>query len=77
MNVAHIVLVEDNPGDVLLIEMALKANCIPYELTRFESGQDAVDALCAPCAVTHPFHPDAILLDLNTPKSDGFEVLKH
>ena len=27
-------------------------------------------------AKAHAFHPDAILLDLNTPKSDGFEVLR-
>jgi two-component system, chemotaxis family, response regulator Rcp1 len=76
MKAAQIVLIEDNSADVLLVELALKENGIPYELTRFKNGQEAVDYLCAvgPTA-TDAFHPDAILVDLKTPKSDGFEVL--
>jgi CheY-like chemotaxis protein len=73
MNVARIVVIEDNPADVQLIEMALRENAIPYAMTRFETGEDALDALCSPGASTIPI--DAILLDLNTPKSDGFNVL--
>lgn len=76
MNAAQIVLIEDNPGDVLLVEMALKENGIPYELTRFKNGCEALASLCAPeMTATNAFHPDAILLDLNTPRSDGFDVL--
>lgn len=76
MKTAEIVLIEDNPGDVYLVELALHANQVPYHLTRFETGEDALGALCTPeGAPAHDFHPDAILLDLNTPKSDGFEVL--
>lgn len=74
MNAAQIVLIEDNSADVLLVEMALKENGITYEMTRFKNGQEALASLCAPERTT--FHPDAILLDLNTPKSDGFEVLR-
>jgi CheY-like chemotaxis protein len=73
---AQIVLIEDNSADVFLVELALKENGIAYELTRFKNGQEAVDSLCAPGpAATDAFAPDAILLDLNTPKSDGFHVL--
>ena len=44
--------------------------------SRFETGEDALGALCTPEGdPRHDFHPDAILLDLNTPRSDGFEVL--
>lgn len=76
MKTAEIVLIEDNPGDVFLVELALQAHQVPYHLTRFETGEDAVGALCATQAGNgREFHPDAILLDLNTPKSDGFEVL--
>jgi CheY-like chemotaxis protein len=76
MNAAQIVLIEDNSADVLLVEMALKENGIPYEMTRFKNGQEALASLCAPeRTATNALHPDAILLDLNTPKSDGFEVL--
>ena len=73
MNPTRIVLVEDNPGDVLLFEMALKENGIPCELTLFDNGTEALRALNAPEATA--FVPDAILLDLNTPRSDGFHVL--
>ena len=74
MNPAQIVLIEDNPGDVFLFEMALKHNGIPCQLTRFDNGADALLALCAQ-EETNAFVPDAILLDLNTPRSDGFQVL--
>ena len=74
MNPVQIVLIEDNPGDVFLFEMALKENDIPCELTRFNNGAEALLALCAP-ETANAFVPDAILLDLNTPRSDGFQVL--
>jgi chemotaxis family two-component system response regulator Rcp1 len=74
MNVAKIVLIEDNPGDVFLFELALKENGIPCELTRFDNGAEALLGLCAP-EEANAFVPDAILLDLNTPRSDGFQVL--
>jgi CheY-like chemotaxis protein len=73
MKPARIVLVEDNPGDVLLFEMALKENGIPCELTLFHNGTEALRALSALEGTA--LVPDAILLDLNTPRSDGFQVL--
>jgi chemotaxis family two-component system response regulator Rcp1 len=76
MKAAQIVLIEDNSADVFLVELALKENGIVCELTRFKNGEDAADSLCAdgPAAID-AFLPDAILLDLNTPRSDGFQVL--
>lgn len=74
MNPVQIVLIEDNPGDVYLFEMALKDNGIACQLTRFDNGDDALLALCAQ-EEAKAFVPDAILLDLNTPRSDGFQVL--
>lgn len=74
MNPAHIVLIEDNPGDILLFEMALKENNIPYKLTQFDSSLETLRVLCE-SATADPLVPDAILLDLNTPRSDGFHVL--
>ena len=74
MNPAQIVLIEDNPGDVFLFEMALEENGIPCHLTRFDTGADALLALCS-LPESNAFVPDAIFLDLNTPRSDGFEVL--
>ena len=74
MNPAHIVLIEDNPADVLLIELALKENGIPCQITQFTSGEEALRVLCGSDGADI-LHPDAILLDLNTPRSDGFQVL--
>jgi CheY-like chemotaxis protein len=75
VNTSHIVLIEDNPADVLLVEKALEAN-VTYEMTQFNNGVDALQVLCAPAeTAANTFVPDAILLDLNTPKSDGFNVL--
>lgn len=76
MSDCQIVLIEDNPADVLLVEMALKQNGVICEMTKFNSGQEALKVLCpAEGARANAFVPDAILLDLNTPKSDGFNVL--
>lgn len=74
MNAIRIVLIEDNPGDVYLVELALTETGLPCELIRFANGVEALSVLC-PEDEALAFVPDAILLDLNTPKSDGFEVL--
>jgi len=76
MKAAQIVLIEDNPADVFLVELALQESGVTYELTKFKSGHEALRDLCSPEGTeASAFVPDAILLDLNTPKSDGFEVL--
>jgi len=51
MTPARIVLIEDNPADVLLFELALKESGIVYELTRYANGEDAVRSLCDPDAL--------------------------
>ncbi len=73
MSLAQIMLVEDNPADVYLIKLALKEKGIPFELTHFTNGSDALTSLSAP--LEDAVIPDVILLDLNLPKTDGFELL--
>jgi CheY-like chemotaxis protein len=68
----RIVLVEDDPADVYLLEKALSARHIAYELTRFEDGEEAVKALGKQGGPV----PDLILVDLNLPRKDGFDVLR-
>ena len=72
----QIVVIEDNPADVFLVQLALESNDVACEMTTFENGQEALKVLC-PAGETgsNALVPDAILLDLNTPKSDGFDVL--
>src|SRR5258708_1942404 len=74
MKPAQIVLIEDNPADILLIELALNENGVTHQLTKFKNGEEGMRVLCAP-PQEGDFVPDAILLDLNTPRSDGFAVL--
>jgi CheY-like chemotaxis protein len=72
----QIVVIEDNPADVFLIRLALEENGVPCEMTLFNNGEEALRVLCPPEGGEESvFVPDAILLDLNTPRSDGFSVL--
>ena len=76
MSTRRIVLIEDNPADVLLVQKALEANDLACEMTQFDNGREALKVLCPPeDTEADLFVPDAILLDLNTPKSEGFKVL--
>jgi CheY-like chemotaxis protein len=75
LKTVHIVLVEDNPSDVYLLKMALQENHIPFALTHFETGEDALTALLREGG-EGALLPDIILMDLNTPRSEGMEILK-
>jgi CheY-like chemotaxis protein len=76
MNACTVVLIEDNPADVYLVQLALKENHVNCQLTTFSNGQEALKVLCPPIlSQTDRTPPNVILLDLNTPKSDGFEIL--
>jgi CheY-like chemotaxis protein len=76
MDACTVVLIEDNPADVFLVQLALKENNVNCQLTTFNNGQDALKDLCPPGAgEADRIVPRVILLDLNTPRSDGFEVL--
>jgi CheY-like chemotaxis protein len=71
-----IVLIEDNPSDVYLMRFALEESGLQFEMENFQTGGDALLVLCPGGGATngHPI-PDLILLDLNTPGCDGFDVL--
>jgi two-component system response regulator len=74
-----ILLVEDNPDDVLLTLRALKKNHIGNEVFVVEDGVEALDYLFAQNkhADRSPNDlPQLILLDLKLPKLDGMEVLR-
>lgn len=67
----HIVLIEDNPGDVLMLKDALQEHGIEFSLEHYANGEDAVSAFEKMARV-----PELILLDLNIPRVRGLEVLK-
>jgi chemotaxis family two-component system response regulator Rcp1 len=71
----EILLVEDNPGDVRLIQEALKENKVRNRLHVAKDGVEALDFLRHKGAFADAPRPDLVLLDLNLPKKDGREVL--
>jgi CheY-like chemotaxis protein len=69
-----ILLVEDDPGDVLMTREALAESKLLNDLTVLADGREAIDHLTEAAQGTKS-RPDLILLDLNLPKVDGREVL--
>ncbi len=71
-----ILLVEDNPGDVLLITLAMNESKMKIIIDNVTDGEQAVEYLKKEGKYGDATRPDLILLDLNLPKKSGFEVLK-
>lgn len=72
----EILLVEDNPGDVRLTEMAFAEGRINNNLHVVRDGEAALDFLFRRGAYAGSPRPDIVLLDLNLPKVEGHEVLE-
>ena len=77
MNSIHILLVEDNEGDILLTTEALEEGKIMNKLSVARDGQEALDFLNKKGKYKEARLPDLILLDVNLPKKNGHEVLKY
>jgi CheY-like chemotaxis protein len=71
----NILLVEDDPGDVLMTREALGESKLLNELQVVSDGRDAIDYLTAVAEGSRQ-KPDLVLLDLNLPRVDGREVLR-
>ena len=75
-NIADILLIEDNLGDIRLTQEALKEDKIQVNLHVVMDGVEAMNYLCKIGKYANEPTPDLILLDLNLPKKDGRQVLK-
>lgn len=71
----EILLVEDNPGDICLIEEAFHDAGLQVKLDVARDGEEALDFLKREGKYTSAQAPDLILLDLNLPRKDGRELL--
>ena len=77
MNPIHLLLVEDNEGDILLTRDALEDAKLIIELSVVKDGKAAMDFLGRNGEYQNSMQPDLILLDVNLPKKNGHEVLKY
>lgn len=71
----EILLVEDSPGDVRLVQEALKEGKMNNNISVVRDGVEALAFLRQEDKYAGAPRPDIILLDLNLPKKDGREVL--
>jgi CheY-like chemotaxis protein len=71
----NVLLVEDDPGDVMIAQEALKASRLTSKLTVVPDGVEAIQYLRRSSGYEDAARPDLILLDLNLPRKSGHEVL--
>jgi CheY-like chemotaxis protein len=71
----EILLVEDNPGDVRLTREALRDAKVNNTMAVAGDGMKAIAFLRREGEYAQATRPDLILLDLNLPRMNGFEVL--
>jgi CheY-like chemotaxis protein len=70
-----ILLVEDDPGDVMLTTEALQSSKLINRVHHAENGELALKFLRREAPYEDVPRPDLVLLDLNLPRVDGREVL--
>ena len=67
----HLLLIEDNPADVMMVREALRGSDIPADVIIAYDGEQALRLLDE-----FRSKSDFIILDLSIPKGDGHEILK-
>ena len=73
--VVDVLLVEDDPGDILMTKEAFEHYKIHNQLHVVTDGEQALDFLRRTGNYAKAPRPGLILLDLNLPRRDGLEVL--
>ena len=71
----RLLMIEDNPGDVRLVREAFRESKRNVDIEAIGDGETAVTRLLAVGRGLEHSAPDLIILDLNIPRRNGFEVL--
>lgn len=72
----NLLLAEDNLPDALLVREAIQAEQLEVDVHIVADGELAIDFIARAAADPDAPVPHVMLLDLNLPKVDGFEVLR-
>jgi chemotaxis family two-component system response regulator Rcp1 len=76
MNVIpHLLIVDDNPADVVLVREALAGSKHRSKIHSVEDGVEAMAFLNRKDKYANAIRPDLVILDLNLPKKAGLAVL--
>jgi CheY-like chemotaxis protein len=75
MKNAHILLVEDNEGDIVLTKEVFKDSGLRNPMSVARDGEEALDFLFRRKHFASAERPDLILMDINIPRITGKEVL--
>ncbi len=76
MKRTHLLLVEDNEGDIVLTKEAFEERNIINEMSVVKDGKEAISFLLREGIYERAKTPDLVLLDINLPKKSGHEVLE-
>ena len=77
MKKLHILLVEDNEGDIVLTTEALEEMQMDIILSIAKDGKIAIDIMSYECESREEEPVNLVLLDINLPKRNGHEVLQY
>lgn len=75
MQPGDVLLVEDNPSDVYLTQVAFRRSRTESEIHVVEDGIQAMAFLRQELPYANAPRPALVLLDLNLPRKDGYKVL--
>jgi two-component system, chemotaxis family, response regulator Rcp1 len=71
-----VLIIEDNPSDVLFVREALNVHRLPVQLVVLDNGEKAFQWIDANDREPQNVQPSAVILDLNMPRKSGAEVLQ-